>query len=188
MHDIYFNTSNVIFYRPDFVFLAAHFQISIHPMLFFILIELPRSFDTWHFNTSNVIFYLCLQSGQHQIKRFQYIQCYFLSLHNPSTFSRIKNFNTSNVIFYHIYFSGLLPAAFISIHPMLFFIMLELFIRSGVPLFQYIQCYFLSRRSCSRCYRIDRFQYIQCYFLSQSKAQVPWIMEISIHPMLFFIC
>ena len=78
-----------------------------------------------------------------------------------------------------------------------------------ILLFQYILCYFLSKRrptaggysgisihpmlffiaqrTSTSAYTLQRFQYILCYFLSKTNHPVLHISFISIHPMLFFI-
>ncbi len=118
-----FNTSYVIFYLQGNIGYSVCYEISIHPMLFFIealwkAYPRKKDFNTSyvifyptnqlsigdpckHFNTSYVIFYLKELSELTVDQLFQYILCYFLSRSQSS---------------------WILGLYRISIHPMLFFI------------------------------------------------------------------
>ena len=103
-----FNTSYVIFYRAVFPLLRHNPEISIHPMLFFIVSGTPGLRFAWeNFNTSYVIFYprLVCWSRSHMA----------ISIHPMLFFIRFDiidglpyiDFNTSYVIFYRKRSSGL---------------------------------------------------------------------------------
>ena len=97
---------------------------------------------------------------------FQYISCYCLSPGNE------------------------LPNSmwFISIHLMLLFIPSSKPLFPAVQSFQYISCYCLSHKEYEGWYESIKFQYISCYCLSVTSLYSIYVMHISIHLMLLFIC
>ena len=142
---LYFNTSNVIFYPAPFLLIRGLSLISIHPMLFFILNGISYFLENSDISIHPMLFFI-------------------LSV----TFwaKTGKDFNTSNVIFYRLFRDRATFSYFISIHPMLFFIHFPSKFQIWGPPFQYIQCYFLSCVRAGEYEVLCLFQYIQCYFLS----------------------
>ena len=145
----------------------SDFSISIHPMLRFIINQNGCNDPFWS---------------------FQYIPCYGLSRAAPPVLIKACNFNTSHVTVYRSVADPQSRQFFISIHPMLRFILdTDRYSENGTK-FQYIPCYGLSGRQVKegeilldfntshvtvyrlihRIYFISRqFQYIPCYGLSR---------------------
>ena len=164
--------------------------VSIHLMLLFILRREYKKRGAERFNTSHVTLYLNEVQNADNLRAFQYISCYSLSVQADVTQWYSECFNTSHVTLYH-------PSAKSSSQP------LKRFNTSHVTLYrartkQVIQDYFSFNTShvtlylCSACCNplhwrvsihlmllfirtaIDRatadttFQYISCYSLSET--------------------
>ena len=141
-------------------------DISIHPMLFFIVILLPlfhlilifqyiqcyflsgsgsgAATMYYNFNTSNVIFYPWWEFSHRKQVEFQYIQCYFLSVFRAPFLCYLHNFNTSNVIFYQSSGEALLNTCTDFNTSNVIFYPEDTGANQFKIRFQYIQCYFLS--------------------------------------------
>ena len=203
-----FNTSYVIFYlapcygwgqQSKFQYILCYFlsyfryffrfpePISIHPMLFFIEMpgstEMPRS--TFQYILCYFLSHILLYA-YHPQTPFQYILCYFLSairaLHNVRKF----HFNTSYVIFYPGLELVFPWHGVISIHPMLFFISRPSCLERKWSYFNTSYVIFYPMAGKNR-WKEFAFQYILCYFLSKFVKIKGGVINISIHPMLFFI-
>ena len=164
----HFNTSHVTVYRvcrsmyvrrSTFQYISCYclsvwrlwvdrtYYISIHLMLLFIDIIRMK----WHIQSIISIHLMLLFIARylrriHNLRSFQYISCYCLSVSKMQTYRKI----------------------WISIHLMLLFIVSILPSLSRNPSFQYISCYCLSPPDYATIGRILEFQYISCYCLSES--------------------
>ena len=118
---------------------------------------------------------------------FQYIPCYGLSPAISIVGGIRANFNTSHVTVYLAFSSTVKNVTFISIHPMLRFIISVAPVWTCLKAFQYIPCYGLSNLEFLRMMLGHRFQYIPCYGLSNVCFRSVYRGIISIHPMLRFI-
>ena len=140
-----FNTSYVIFYphwsschpsRIPFQYILCYFLsrflvmlrfsflISIHPMLFFIgMFQLDEK-TGMNFNTSYVIFYRTFLFISIPVSSFQYILCYFLSHGSCVGLAPIWLFQYILCYFLSHLLSRFPQMQGISIHPMLFFILI----------------------------------------------------------------
>ena len=163
----HFNTSHVTVYLNPRSAWCHRQAISIHPMLRFIIqiVDLPTRDGIFQYipcyglsetgrtmNGGNKQFQYIpcygLSSPQETFCQyffvFQYIPCYGLSTSKVFSQASSKYFNTSHVTVYRIRFLPCAHVCFISIHPMLRFILLVISQCVNVVEFQYIPCYGLS--------------------------------------------
>ena len=119
-----FNTSHVTVYQGYHKAGKEVWDISIHLMLLFIIINCFLFVQYFHFNTSHVTVYLYVVKGfQGDNLEFQYISCYCLSA--PSKYGNDKALSFQYISCYCLscWWCSFVSCCWISIHLMLLFIL-----------------------------------------------------------------
>ena len=75
-----FNTSHVTLYQKRVRTCKKLVSVSIHLMLLFIQVDVLQPIGNQCFNTSHVTLYQLKEKTYYQLRKFQYISCYSLSL------------------------------------------------------------------------------------------------------------